>query len=76
MMTRSGSQFLREACRHLGCTQAQMAGKLEISDRTFRRYVSGKYQVPKGIEYAVRWLLLLETGTGLPEQETAHEALS
>lgn len=40
-----------------GLSQVGAARALEIGDRSMRRYVVSK-QVPRAIEYAVRWIIL------------------
>lgn len=40
-----------------GLSQRGAAKELEISDRQMRRYISGDAEVPKVIEYALRWLI-------------------
>jgi len=51
---------MKTAQKQLGVTQAGLAGKLEVSDRTIRRYASGKWNIPRGIEYAIYYLLHLQ----------------
>lgn len=46
---------LRAVCRVLGMTQSQMAGSLELGERTWRRYVSNTMLVPRSIEKACFW---------------------
>ena len=53
-------QELKEAYKRLGLTQAKLATELEISERTIRRYAKGDWPIPKGIEYAIKWLLSQE----------------
>lgn len=48
---------LKGAQKRLGMTQAQLANILEISQRTIRRYANGTWKIPRGIEYAINWLL-------------------
>jgi hypothetical protein len=40
-----------------GLSQRGAAKELGISDRQMRRYVSGDAEVPKVVEYALRWLI-------------------
>jgi hypothetical protein len=40
-----------------GLSQRGAAKELEISDRQMRRYIAGDAEVPKVIEYALRWLI-------------------
>lgn len=38
-------------------TQVGAARELEIAPRTMRSYISGRLDIPRKIEYAMRWLL-------------------
>lgn len=40
-----------------GLSQRGAARDLQISERQMRRYVAGDAEVPKVIEYALRWLI-------------------
>jgi len=42
-----------------GLSQRGAARDLQISERQMRRYVAGDAEVPKVIEYALRWLIQL-----------------
>jgi hypothetical protein len=40
-----------------GLSQRGAAKDLKISERQMRRYIAGDAEVPKVIEYALRWLI-------------------
>lgn len=40
-----------------GLSQRGAAKAIEISERQMRRYVAGDADVPKVVEYALRWLI-------------------
>ena len=45
-----------------GLSQRGAARELQISERQMRRYVAGVAEVPRVIEYALRWLIQLQEG--------------
>ncbi len=47
---------LKRALAKAGLSQRGAAKRLEINERTMRRYVSGEQEVPRVIEYAVYWI--------------------
>lgn len=48
---------LRKLLDSAGLSQRGAARELQISERQMRRYVAGDAEVPKVIEYALRWLI-------------------
>jgi len=48
------SQFIRSALTKMGVTQAAMARSLGVSERTVRRWVSGKQAVPAPVMVAIK----------------------
>lgn len=58
-MIRKGSTMSREEFRRiisdLGLTQAQVAEKLNINERTVRRYAGGA-SIPQVVKYSMYWL--------------------
>lgn len=40
-----------------GLSQRGAAKEIEISERQMRRYIAGDAEVPKIVEYALRWLI-------------------
>jgi predicted DNA-binding protein (UPF0251 family) len=40
-----------------GLSQRGAARELQVSERQMRRYVAGDAEVPRVIEYALRWLI-------------------
>lgn len=44
-----------------GLSQRGAAKEIGISERQMRRYVSGDAVVPKVIEYALRWLIHMQS---------------
>jgi len=52
-------QDLIAAIAALGTTQTGIAKMLELGDRTVRRYVAGDAPIPRVVELAVTYLLLL-----------------
>jgi hypothetical protein len=40
-----------------GLSQRGAAKEIGLSDRQMRRYIAGDAEVPKFIEYALRWLI-------------------
>jgi transcriptional regulator with XRE-family HTH domain len=47
---------LKRALRDAGLSQRGAAKRLEINERTMRRYVSGEQPIPRVVEYALYWL--------------------
>lgn len=47
---------LRRLLDRAGLSQRGAARKLEIDERTMRRYVAGDQPVPKVVEFAVMWI--------------------
>jgi hypothetical protein len=47
---------LKRALAKAGLSQRGAAKRLEINERTMRRYISGEQSVPRVVEYAVYWL--------------------
>jgi transcriptional regulator with XRE-family HTH domain len=47
---------LKRALAHAGLSQRGAAKRLEINERTMRRYVSGEQPVPRVVEYALKWI--------------------
>lgn len=48
---------LARAMARLGLKQIELAKKLEIGERTMRRYVSGEAAIPRTFELAIFYLL-------------------
>lgn len=40
-----------------GLSQRGAARELQISERQMRRYIAGDAEVPRVVEYALRWLI-------------------
>lgn len=40
-----------------GLSQRGAAKEIEISERQMRRYIAGEADIPKIVEYALRWLI-------------------
>lgn len=53
---------LRAAIVLLRTTQSGLADMLDVTDRTVRRWVSGKDSIPKVVEFAVKYLELKRIG--------------
>ena len=50
-------QQLRRALRRLGLNQVQAAKRLNVTDRTVRRWVAGKSRVPESVAMLLEiWL--------------------
>ena len=63
----------RKAAQALDMTQAGLASELGVSDRTFRRYVKGDFVPPRGVVYAIMWIMS-QRKPGLTTAEI-HEAI-
>ena len=48
---------LRKLLERAGLSQSEAARRLDISDRTMRRYISGELPVPRVVEYALQWVI-------------------
>jgi hypothetical protein len=53
------SQQLQRAIVDLSLTQSALATALDISDRTMRRYIAGDAPIPRVVELAIEYLLLI-----------------
>ena len=53
------SQQLQHAIIALELTQNALASALDISDRTMRRYIAGDAPIPRVVELAIQYLLLI-----------------
>jgi len=47
---------LKRALAKAALSQRGAAKRLEINERTMRRYISGEQPVPRVVEYAVSWI--------------------
>lgn len=47
---------LKRALTKAGLSQRGAAKRLEINERTMRRYVSGEQEIPRVVEYALYWI--------------------
>jgi transcriptional regulator with XRE-family HTH domain len=47
---------LKRALAKAGLSQRGAAKRLEINERTMRRYISGEQPMPRVVEYALYWL--------------------
>lgn len=47
---------LKRALAKAGLSQRGAAKRLELNERTMRRYVAGDQPIPRVVEYAVYWL--------------------
>lgn len=48
---------LERAIAELGLTQVGLADRLDLGERTIRRYLSGAAVIPRVVEYAIAYLL-------------------
>jgi transcriptional regulator with XRE-family HTH domain len=48
---------LKKALAKAGLSQRGTATKLEINERTMRRYISGEQPIPRVVEYALLYLI-------------------
>jgi transcriptional regulator with XRE-family HTH domain len=53
---------LKLAIAELGMTQTELAGRLDIADRTMRRYAAGDAEIPVAVDLAINYLLSLHRG--------------
>lgn len=40
-----------------GLSQRGAAKAIEINERTMRKYIAGDAEIPKTVEYAIRWVI-------------------
>ncbi len=43
-----------------GLSQVQAARDIGIADRTIRRYIADDYPIPRTVEYAIMWAIVLK----------------
>lgn len=56
------AEQLKRAIAELGTTQTDLAARLDISDRTMRRYAAGASPIPTVVDLAIEFLLSLKRG--------------
>ena len=52
----TGSQ-LQKLLDSAGLSQRGAAKEIGINERTMRKYVAGESEIPKTVEYALRWVI-------------------
>lgn len=53
---------LKQAIAELGTTQTDLAARLDVSDRTMRRYAAGAAAIPTVVYLAIEFLRSLRRG--------------
>jgi predicted transcriptional regulator len=57
------SEQLKKAMRELGLNQTELARRLDVGDRTIRRYIAGD-PIPRVFSLAVEYLCSIKRGHG------------
>lgn len=48
---------LKRALRDAGLSQRGAAKAIDINERHMRRYIAGEAEIPRTVEYALRWVI-------------------
>jgi hypothetical protein len=53
---------LKRVLRDAGLSQRGAAKAIDINERTMRKYIAGEAEIPRTVEYAIRWVISQSSG--------------